>query len=76
MLSVNRLVRKDGTLIFSGRYYETDFALCGQKVEVRRRLTEPERLYVYHDGRYVGIGRPLNRTLNSKLPRNKTNPAI
>lgn len=71
LVSENRLVRKDGTLVFSGRYFETDSTLCGQKVEVRRRLTDPERLYIYHDGRYIGVAQPLNRTLNAKLPRRK-----
>jgi len=72
LVTEERVVRNDGTLVFGGRLFETDFALKGCTVEVRRRLAEPDRLYVYHDGRYIGIARPLNRTLNAKLPRHKT----
>ena len=72
LVSEERAVRNDGTIVFAGRLYETDFTLRGRKVEVRRRLSDPERLHVYHDGRCVGAARPLDRALNAKLPRRKT----
>jgi transposase InsO family protein len=72
LVAEERLVRKDGTIVFAGRHHETDFALRGRKVEVRRRLSDPERLHVYHDGRYIGAARPLDRGLNARLPRRKT----
>jgi transposase InsO family protein len=73
LVSEERRVRGDGTIVFAGRHYETDFTLRGRKVEVRRRLSEPGRLQVYHEGRHVGAARPLDRSLNARLPRRKTN---
>ena len=73
LVTEERVVRNDGTIVFASRLFETDFALKGCTVEVRRRLADPDRLYIYHDGRYNGIARPLNRNLNAKLPRRKTN---
>ncbi len=75
LVTEDRVVRNDGTIVFAGRAFETDFALKGRTVAIRRRLAEPDRLHVYDDGRYIGIARPLNRTLNATLPRHKTSPA-
>ena len=75
LVTEDRVVRNDGTIVFAGRRFETDFALKGRTVAIRRRLAEPDRLHVYDDGQYIGIARPLNRTLNATLPRRKINPA-
>ena len=71
LVTEERTVRNDGTIIFGGRLFETDFALRGCTVEIRRRLAEPDRLHVYRDGSYLDLARPLNRTLNANLPRHK-----
>lgn len=73
LLSDERTVRSDGTIMFNSRLFETDYALKGRKVQVRWRLSEPGRLYVYDEDRYVGVAKPLNRTLNARLPRRKLN---
>ena len=72
LVTEERVVRNDGTIVFGGRLFETDFELRACTVEVRRRLSQPERLHVYHGGEHIGVARPLNRTLNAKLPRRKT----
>jgi putative transposase len=69
LLSEERTVRADGTLQFHRQLFETDYTLKGRQVQVRWRLSEPTRLYVYDEDRYVGLARPLNRTLNARLPR-------
>lgn len=71
LLSDQRTVRNDGTIAFNSHLFETDYTLKGRKVQVRWRLSEPGRLYVYFEDRYVGIAKPLNRTLNTRLPRRK-----
>lgn len=73
LLTDQRTVRNDGTIVFNSRLFETDYALKGRKVQVRWRLSEPGRLYVYDEDRYVGVAKPLNRTLNARLPRRKLN---
>jgi len=71
LLSDERTVRHDGTIAFHARLFETDYALSGRKVQVRWRLAEPGWLHVYEGERYVGVARPLNRTLNARLPRRR-----
>jgi transposase InsO family protein len=71
LLGDERSVRRDGTFAFHGRLFETDYALAGRRVQIRWRLTEPDRLYVYDGERSVGIARPLDRALNARLPRRR-----
>jgi transposase InsO family protein len=71
LLCAERTVRRDGTIAFHARLFETDYALAGRRVQVRWRLTDPGRLYVYDDQRLVGIARPLDRALNARLPRRR-----
>jgi transposase InsO family protein len=74
MLGLERRVRNDGTIVFGRRYFEVPYVLKGQKIEVRYRISEPERLHIYHGGGYHGVARRLDKELNSRLHRQPLRP--
>jgi len=71
LLEAERKVRNDGTFPLLNRRYETDWALGGQRVRIRYDSEDLKTVFVFHERRFVGIAKPLDRDANYRLPRNR-----
>jgi transposase InsO family protein len=66
---LTRVVRKDGTVCLQSKLYEVDLALRGLEVRLRFDPWTLARVEVDYRGQSFGLARPLDRHLNSRLPR-------
>jgi len=68
----NRTVRRDGTFMLQGRYYELDSTLAGTVVEVRYPPFQPGTVYVYHrKGEFIGEARVVDEVGNQGAGRKR-----
>jgi hypothetical protein len=71
LLQAERKVRNDGTFSLMSRRYETDWALGRSKIAVRYDPADLSRVFVFHEGRFVGKAQLLDRDANYRMPRNR-----
>lgn len=64
-----RTVRKDGTVRLANQLYEVDLALRGLEVRLRYDPWTFAQIHVDYRGQSFGLARPVDRHLNSRLPR-------
>jgi transposase InsO family protein len=64
-----RVVRKDGTVRLTNQLYEVDLALRGLEVRLRYDPWTFAQVHVDYRGQSFGLARPVDRHLNSRLPR-------
>jgi transposase InsO family protein len=68
--TTTRKVKKDGTISFDSKIYETSSSLVGKKVDIKYDPFFTERPFVSYDNQDYGRATPLDREFNNKLPRN------
>jgi transposase len=70
-----RTVRRDGTFMLQGRYYELDSTLAGTVVEVHYPPFRPGAAYVYQrQGEFIGEARVVREVDNQQAGRRRLAP--
>ena len=64
-------MRNDGTFALMSRRFETDWVLGGSKIAVHYDPADISRVFVFHEGRFVGKAHLLDRGANYRMPRNR-----
>jgi putative transposase len=65
---LDRLVRRDSTILIYNRFFEVPPHLAGRRVEVRFDPLDLNRMEVYCDGQLAGAARPVDAVVNAQLP--------
>ena len=65
-LRQSRKVRKDGTVRIRRVLYEVDLSLRALAIELRFDPFRMQRVEVWYQGRFVGLARKANVTLNGQ----------
>jgi putative transposase len=65
---LDRLVRRDSTILIYNRFFEVPPHLAGRRVEVRFDPLDLNRMEVYCEGQLAGAARPVDAVVNAQLP--------
>lgn len=68
---LNRLVRRDSTLLLQNRFYEAPPHLAGQTIEVRFDPLDATTVEIYFQGKPQGVARLVDPVLNGQIPSPK-----
>ena len=72
LCSFKRKVRLDGTIVHQNVYYEVDMKYVGDMAEIRFPVDNPERLFLFDQGRLVKELKPVNLIANANRPHVST----
>jgi len=64
---IDRTVRKDGTIRLDRRLYEVPLALRALTIQLRFDPFSRKRLEVWHQGKLLGLAKPVNLNLNHEI---------
>lgn len=65
---MDRLVRRDSTVLVHKRFYEVPPHLAGRRVEVRFDPLDLSVMEIYFEGQLAGVARPVDAIVNAQLP--------
>lgn len=65
---MDRLVRRDSTVLVHKRFYEVPPHLAGRRVEVRFDPLDLSVMETYFEGQLAGMARPVDAIVNAQLP--------
>jgi hypothetical protein len=65
---LDRLVRRDSTILIHNRFFEVPPHLAGRRVEVRFDPLDLNRMEIYFEGQPAGAARPVDAVVNAQLP--------
>lgn len=65
---LDRLVRRDSTILIHNRFFEAPPHLAGRRVEVRFDPLDLNRMEIYFEGQLAGAARPVDAVANAQLP--------
>lgn len=67
-LRLDRTVRKSGVVRLGSVFYEVPLHLRGLRIQLRFDPWKRIRVEVWHQGKFLGLARPVNPHLNSQIP--------